>query len=67
MSSFTRTASNEPRATLDGAPESATGAAIADELAPQIAELQAGGISLVFGAKPWFPPTVFGLLHPTTG
>jgi putative ABC transport system permease protein len=46
MSSFTRTASNEPRATLDGAPESATGAAIADELAPQIAELQAGGISL---------------------
>ena len=46
MSSITPTASDKPRAALEDAPSSATGAVLADELAPQIAELQAGGISL---------------------
>jgi putative ABC transport system permease protein len=46
MSSFTRTASDEARATDAEMPTGTTGTVIADELAPQIAELQAGGISL---------------------
>src|SRR5215211_224962 len=46
MSRITPTASDKMRLAADEAPPSTTGAAIADELAPQIAELQAGGISL---------------------
>src|SRR5262245_29045637 len=46
MSSITPTAPDRPRAAVDEAPTGATGAVIADDLAPQIAELEAGGISL---------------------
>src|SRR6266545_4794252 len=46
MSSITPTTSDEPRAAVDDTRISTAGAVIADELAPQIAELQAGGISL---------------------
>jgi len=46
MSSITPTTSDEPRAAVDDTRISTAGAVIADEMAPQIAELQAGGISL---------------------
>jgi putative ABC transport system permease protein len=46
MSNVTPTAADKARTAVDNAPTSTAGTVIAGELTPQIAELQAGGISL---------------------